>query len=94
MHTSDRTPTRPRRLTAPVSSDARAGDHLQYVILEEGTYHGQLALAPPQPGTLRLGVSNGNETWTELYVYVVGRTETHPDHGPIPVMVFVQRDTG
>jgi len=81
-----------RTLSRDSTSRSVTVDTLQYVILEEGTYHGQLALAPPPPATLRLGVRGNGETATELYMYVIGKTERHPEHGTLPIMVFVQRD--
>ncbi len=66
---------------------------LRYVMLENGKYHGQLALAPPAPGSLRLGFAKNGEKRTALYRYAEGMTQPHPDHGELPVMLYMGENT-
>lgn len=66
-------------------------NELRPVLLEGGSFGGQVAMAPEPPGALRLGVKSGDDEWSELYLYVIDRTENHPEHGTLPVMQFMER---
>ncbi len=63
----------------------------QHVILSGGSFDGSLAMAPPPPGTLRLGALLDDAHWSELYMYTDGRTAEHPEHGSLPVMIFMEK---
>jgi len=64
---------------------------LQLVILRGGSFDGQLGQAPPPPGTLRLGAKSDGAEWSELYMYLLGESFSHPIHGEIPIMLFMGR---
>ena len=62
------------------------------MMLRGGSFDGQVALAPPAPGALRLGAKRGKDEWTELYLYLGGDSVPDPKEGsPIPVMIFTER---
>ena len=65
---------------------------LQLVSLQGGSFDGQLGQAPPPPGALRLGVKSEDDEWSELYLYAIGEIVNDPDHGALPLMVFMRRD--
>jgi hypothetical protein len=48
------------------------------VSLSGGRFDGQLALAPPPPGALRLYKNSGDVKWSELYLQAQGQTVEHP----------------
>lgn len=64
----------------------------QYVMLQGGSFDGQVAEAGPPAEALRLAARLGDEKWTELYLYKGPETVDHPEHGQIRVMLFMRRD--
>jgi hypothetical protein len=64
----------------------------QRILLRGGTFHGEVAHLNPLSATLRRAAERDGRRWSELYLRVADRTTTHhPDHGRLPVMLFVSR---
>jgi hypothetical protein len=66
-------------------------ENLQLVKLTGGSFDMLLAMAPSPPGALRLYKNADDEQWSELYTYFAGRTFNDPEHGTLPVMVYMGR---
>jgi len=60
-------------------------------MLQGGSFGGQIAMAPDPPGALRLGVTDGSDHWSEVYLYASGQAAADPEGGTIPVMLFMKR---
>jgi hypothetical protein len=61
------------------------------VSLSGGSFDGQIEMATPPPGALRLYTHSDEEQWSELYLYAQGQMVEHPEHGTLPVMLFSER---
>lgn len=68
----------------------QAEENLRRVLLQNGSFDGQIAMAPEPPATLRLGVRVKDVTFSELYMYVEGRSHETSEHGKLPVMTFIE----
>jgi hypothetical protein len=64
----------------------------QRMMLRGGSFHGQVADLNPLSATLRRSTEHKGRRWSELYLRVAERTTAHhPEHGRLPLMLFVSR---
>jgi hypothetical protein len=61
-------------------------DEMQDVVLQGGSFDGERARALPAPHALTLVVEDGDDQWTETYVYMNGKTDTKSS---LPLMVHL-----